>query len=123
MSVFPALMPSGRSYVPPTVPVSTFTSISGKETRVILGDTAVGHQLTLSFNNIQEPAANQIFDHYRGQAGVALAFELAPEVYAGWTSYTSEVGATQKWRYGGPPEVEFVAPGIMSLSVNLVGLA
>jgi len=122
MSQFPGLQPSGRAFVPATVPMNAFTSVSGKETRVIMGDTAVGPQLTLSFNNILEAVGQRILDHYRTQLGVALQFELAPQVYAGWAQYLNELPAGQKWRYGGAPEVEFVAPGIMSISVSLVGL-
>ena len=122
MSQFPGLQPSGRALSPATVPMNAFTSVSGKETRVILGDSATGAQLTLAFNNILEAVAQRILDHYRTQLGVALQFELAPEVYAGWTEYVNEFPTGQKWRYSGPPEVEFVAPGIMSVSVSLVGL-
>ena len=49
MSQFPALRPSGRSFTPGMVPVSTFASLSGKETRVILGDTMHGHTVSLTF--------------------------------------------------------------------------
>ena len=55
----------------------------------------------------------QVLTHFRGQQGTALAFTLPAAVYAGWTDYAAEIPLTQKWRYAGPPEVEFVAPGIV----------
>ena len=48
MSTFPAIRPAGRSFTPGTVPVSSFVAVSGKETRVILGDTPMGHELSLT---------------------------------------------------------------------------
>lgn len=123
MSQFPPLKPSGRSFVPASVPVSSFASVSGKETRVILGDTATGHSLTMAFNNLLEPKARQIFDHYRGQAGTALSFTLPSDAYVGWQEYLQEVSEDQEWRYAGPPEVEWAAPYIMNVSINLVGLS
>ena len=122
MSTFPALQPSSRSLTPGQFPVNTFNALSGKETRVILGDTPFSHGLALTFSNILEPVMQQILTHFRGQQGTALAFELPAAVYAGWPNYAAEIPLTQKWRYGGPPEVEFVAPGIMNVSVSLVGL-
>ena len=122
MSTFPALQPSSRSLTPGQFPVSTFNALSGKETRVILGDTPFSHALALTFSNVLEPVMQQVLTHFRGQQGTALAFTLPAAVYAGWTDYAEEIPLTQKWRYAGPPEVEFVAPGIMSVSVSLVGL-
>lgn len=122
MSTFPAIRPAGRSFTPGTVPVSSFVAVSGKETRVILGDTPANHALSLSFNNILEDVAQQILDHYRGQLSTALSFTLPPEVYAGWAQYLVEVPADQKWRYASAPQVESVSPSIMSLTVALVGL-
>ena len=122
MSTFPAIRPVSRSFTPGSVPVSTFTAISGKETRVILGDTPMGHELSLGFDNITEDVAQQFLDHFRGQIGTALSFTLPPEVYAGWSQYLVEVPADQKWRYAGAPSVETVAPSIMSVGVSLVGL-
>jgi len=123
MTAFPAIQPSARSFAPGQVPVTTFTSLSGKETRVILGDTATNHRLSLGFQNIQDPVGQQIMDHWNGQLGIALAFTLPSAVYAGWSLYLSTVPSTQQWRYESIPEVEFVAPGIMNVSVELVALS
>ena len=61
MSQFPNLRPSSRSFVPGMLPVNTFASVSGKETRVILGDTSHNHTASLSFSNLQEPVVKQIW--------------------------------------------------------------
>jgi hypothetical protein len=105
------------------VPVNSFASVSGKETRVILGDTMHGHTVSLSFSNLQEPAVKKITDHWYGQQGTALAFSLPPDVWAGWAEYSTALTANQQWRYTGQPKIEAVSPGIMNLSVELVALA
>ena len=123
MSQFPALKPSSRSFTPGMVPVNSFASVSGKETRVILGDTMHGHTVSLSFSNLQEPAVKKITDHWYGQQGTALAFHLSSAVWAGWTEYATATTVNQQWRYTGQPQIEAVSPGIMNVSVELMSLA
>lgn len=123
MSQFPAIRPSSRSFTPGMVPVQSFASLSGKETRVILGDTMHGHSVSLSFSNLQEPAVKQITVHWYNRQGTALDFTLPAEVWAGWAQYSSATTSGQKWRYTAQPEIEAVSPGIMNVSVELVSLA
>ena len=123
MSQFPAIRPSSRSFTPGMVPVQSFASMSGKETRVILGDTMHGHSISLSFSNLQEAAAKQIIDHWYNRQGTALDFTLPADVWAGWADYGSATTTGQKWRYTGQPKIQAVSPGIMNISVELVSLA
>ena len=123
MTVFPALQPSSRSFTPGQVSVTSFKAMSGKETRVLQGDTPHAHRLSLTFDNILDAAGQQILDHWAGQLGIGLQFHLSPAVYAGWSLYQSTVSDTQQWRYESMPSVTFVAPGIMSVSVELVSLS
>ena len=122
MSTFPALQPSSRSFSPGSIPISSYKTLSGRETRVILGDTFGGHEIVLSFNNVRDAVGKQILDHWYGQQGTAVAFDLPAAVYAGWSTYNTAVTAGQLWRYASEPSVVAVAPGIMSLSVQLVSL-
>ena len=103
--------------------MNTFQSLSGKEVRVVLGDTMAGHSLQLTFGNIQESVVKQITDHWYGQQGTALAFNLPASVWAGWSEYQSAITVNQKWRYLSTPSVNAVSPGIMSVSISLVALA
>ena len=123
MSQFPAIKPSSRGFTPGMLPVNSIVSVSGKETRVIMGDTMHGHSLSLNFQNLLEAAAKQITDHWYGQQGTALAFTLPAEVWAGWAQYNSAITAGQNWRYKAQPKVSAVSPGIMNLSVELISLA
>ena len=122
MSQFPALQPSSRQFAPGSVPVSTFTSIAGKETRVITGANAVAHTVSLSFANVSENVAKQIMTHWYGRQGVALAFTLPSALWAGWVDYTSAVEQSQEWRYQSAPSIAAVSPGIMNLSVQLISV-
>lgn len=123
MSQFPDLKPASRSFTPGVVPVSTFQAMSGREMRVILGDTMHGHSLQLSFSNIQEAVVQQILSHWYACLGTALDFTLPSNVWAGWAQYSSAITPGQKWRYTGQPSVEGVSPGIMNVSVELISLA
>ena len=123
MSQFPAIKPSSHSFTPGMVPVQSFASMSGKETRVILGDRMHGHVVSLSFSNLQEPAVKQITDHWYNRQGTALDFTLPADVWAGWAQYSSATTSGQKWRYTAQPEIEAVSLGIMNVSVELVSLA
>ena len=105
------------------LPVSNFSSMSGRETRVILGDTPHGHRLGLKFQNLEESVAKQLIDHWYIQQGTALAFALPADVWAGWAQYSSAITANQQWRYTGQPKVDAVSPGIMNVSVELISLA
>lgn len=123
MSQFPALRPSNRNYSPGLKPVTHFASMSGKETRIITGDTATNALLVLTFTNLQEAAANELLTHYQQRSGTFLAFTLPAAVWAGWVSYNEiEPDPNQLWRYAAPPEVIAVSPGIMTLTVELVAV-
>ena len=123
MSQFPAIKPSVRNFTAGMLPVETFASLSGKETRVILGDTMHNHLVTLSFSNIQEPIVKRITDHWYNRQGIALDFTLPADVWAGWAEYASATTSGQKWRYVEQPQIQAVSPGIMNVSVELISLA
>ena len=119
---FPELTPTSRSFTGGVVPIASYSALSGKETRVILGDTPVNHQISLSFANVNEDTATKIFDHWSAVQGIALEFELPINIWAGWSTYNSAVSANQKWRYSSPPSVSAVSPSIMTISVSLVSV-
>lgn len=123
MSQFPSLKPSARTFTPGSLPISTFASISGKETRVILGDTPHNHSIALTFQHVQEPSAELITNHWYDRLGTALDFSLPADVWAGWASYLNAITPGQKWRYTQQPSVESVSPGILNVSVELISLA
>ena len=122
MSRFPQLKPSARTLVVASTNVTNFVALSGKETRVILGDQAVAPTMQLEFSALDQDVAQLILSHYRGQLGTGISFDLPSEVWAGWPNYTAEIPANQKWRYSSTPRVVPVAPTRMNVSIELVGV-
>jgi hypothetical protein len=96
-------------------------SIGGFETRVLHGSRPVGDALSLGFNNLLEADARLIKDHYRTQNGGFYAFYLSNEVLAGGAYNPTPSG--QLWRYASPPSVEWVRPGVATVTVELVAVS
>ena len=123
MTQFPELRPSSRNFVVGELPVSTFTAISGKETRVILGDTFSKHVLSLGFQNILDSAGKKIIDHWYGQQGTALGFTCPPPFMQAGQSMHRRLRLDSFGGIKGSRQLASIAPGIMSMSVQLVSLA
>ena len=119
---FPALEPTSRTWTPGSEPVVVNTHITGFETRVLLGSSPVNAQLSLTFANRLEADSNQITAHYLAVRGTFETFDLPPEVFAGMTTYNFVKPATHKWRYISAPTVEYVSPGISSVTVSLMAV-
>lgn len=119
---FPAYKPSSRAFTAGQIPVSTFRALSGAETRIITGSQTSSHAVSLSFNNVDEQVTENILGHWYLMQGVALAFQLPFEVWAGWSTYANGVSPNQSWRYSKPPNVDTVSPGIMNISVQLLSV-
>lgn len=105
------------------IPITAFKSMSGRETRVLHSDTPTDHMLSLSFLNRSGADGDLIVQHWNDRLGVALDFELPPEIWVGWSQYANSIQPGQKWRYSKQPAVDSVAPGVVSISVELVGLS
>ena len=97
--------------------------MSGKETRILLGDTEIERQLDLTFENVLEAGVKSIMTHWKESVGRFRTFTLPETVWAGWVEYQTAVTANQAWRYEEPPEVLAVAPGIMTVSVVLISVS
>ena len=123
MAAFPDLRPSARSWTAGQRPISTFTSMGGTETRVLHANRATSQGMTLAFSNVSDAVAKQVTDHYEGQMGSFLTFELPSGVMAGWSNGADAKPSANGWRYAGPPQLDFVAPGIVAVSVSLVGVS
>jgi hypothetical protein len=122
MRAFPSVAPSGRTFVGGAQRTSIYESISGKETRILLGDLASHHKLALVFENVLEAGVQSIMAHWVEAAGDFRSFTLPSTVYAGWSRYTTAVASNQQWRYESEPEVSAVSRGIMTVSVSLISV-
>jgi len=122
VTAFPAIEPSSRAWVPGAQPVKAFVTLSGVESRVMLGSQPVGTSLQLSFQNLTESVALLIINHFATAKGTFETFALPAAVFAGMTDYSSVTPDGQTWRYAATPSVDWVSPGIANVSVSLVAI-
>ena len=121
-AAFPSLKPSTRSWTPGSPPVATFSSLSGVESRVLLGAAAVGSSLQLSFENRTEADAQQVTDHFAAANGMYEVFDLPAEAFAGMASFGHVKPSAFKWRYQDVPAVTYQMPNVVSVVVKLVAV-
>jgi hypothetical protein len=122
VSAFPNLKPTARTWTPGVQPMSNFTSMSGYEVRVMVGPDPIGTALQLTFENSAEADIRQITDHYVLAKGMFEVFSLPAETFAGMTTYGQVTPSGFSWRYAGPPSIEWLMPGVGSVSVSLVAV-
>jgi hypothetical protein len=124
MARFPALKPSARSFQLGQYPVKTYRAMSGAVVRRSFGNKAFGYTLDLQFENEPEATVNTIIDHYNGQQGGTLGFEIASAVFAGYSANLQNkvrVPPGIEWFYAEPPNVSSVIAGISTITVKLIG--
>jgi len=124
--VFPAIKPSSRSYSPGEFPQATFQAQNGARSVIRYGNKRVNSQLNVSFNNITDDQAYQILENYRdvNSDWDYVTFDQASGlagIGSTLTSYVDETSSGLRWRYGGPPQVSSVQPGISNVSCSFVG--
>jgi hypothetical protein len=118
MADFPSLKPSERRFRLGIYPVTTERGFGGGNIRFLHGPQSSSHELELQFLWLSQSEAELIREHYRGQQGGTLAFDLSAAVLTGNTYYSSMV-ATVAWRYSEPPEEEQLSGGLVNVAVRL----
>ena len=122
ITAFPEIQPSSRTWVPGSQPVKTFATLSGYESRVMLGDQPVGTSLQMSFQNLTEAVALSVIDHFSKAKGTYETFSLPASVFAGMTDSGKVTPEGQAWRYAAAPSVVWVSPGIANINVSLIAI-
>ena len=123
VAAFPSLRPASRTWTPGTQRSTTYTAVSGFESRVLHGNKAVSSQLSLSFSNLLEGEVDLITAHYLLAKGTYETFSLPAAVFAGMASTAQIDPSGFAWRYSAAPTVSYVSPGIASVTVALVSVA
>lgn len=118
MADFPSLTPSERRFTLGVYPVTTERGFGGGNIRFLHGSQSSGHELELQYLWLSQTEAELIREHYRGQQGGTLAFDLSAAVLTGNTYYSTMV-STVAWRYGEPPEEEQLSGGLVNVAVRL----
>lgn len=118
MADFPALEPSSRAWLMGDYPQLIYSGASGGEVRFLQGADRVGQRLTLGYEFLTESEVQQILDHYEGQEGSIIAFDLPAIIWDGYT--TAPVSSSDyQWRYANAFEVGVAAPLRYNVSIEL----
>ena len=126
-TAFPSITPTARRFTAPTWPTNTQRSQSGVITRRLWGSKPANATLSLQFSNVSDDEAATILAAYDDAKGSTDTLTLPFQIFSGMSNTlkgeTDGSAASLQWSFaeGSPPQVESVAPGISSVSVNLTG--
>lgn len=84
MANFPALSPGSRVFSPGSYAQAAYQSVAGQRTNVAHSNTMLSSRLELSFQALSDTELALIFQHYHGQQGSFLPFQVPAEVFAGF---------------------------------------
>lgn len=132
---FPNIQPTSRSYTPGDRPRELFRAQNGATTAVQFGKRVVDSSLQLTFANISDDQAMEIFQNFievndvDGDGNwdyVEFPFEAVTGAMAGISNeglrrVMAETPGYRKYRYLEPPTVTSVFPGRSTVTVNLQG--
>jgi hypothetical protein len=118
MADFPSLEPTSRTWLMGDYPQLVHSGASGGEVRFIQGSDRVGQRLTLGYEYLTESEAQQILDHFEGQQGSIVAFDLPSIIWDGYSSPPVSSSEYQ-WRYVGAFEVSNSAPLRYNMNIEL----
>lgn len=123
MATFPALTPTAMSFAAPEFPVRANTSLSGVTSRRLFGNRGSKATLDLSFDNITDSVAADIFAAWNDGQGQFDALTVPAALFNGAAAdllvYLAEGGDDLTWHFASPPQLQRVAPGISSVRVAL----
>ena len=126
-TTFPSIAPTRRSFVAPTWPTKTQASQSGVITRRLWGSRPSQAKLSLTFGNVNDTNTAAILSAYNSAKGSVDSLTLPTQIFAGadatlqsWLD-ASATGAGLLWCFaeGTSPQVESVAPGRFTVTVEL----
>jgi hypothetical protein len=119
MAVFPAIEPTSRALTFGDYPQLTYAAVSGGNVRFLQGTKRISQVLSLGYQYLSEAEAQQILDHYSGQEGTLLPFDLPSAVWAGYSTPPID-SVDYEWRYTGPFEVAIPAPIQYNMTIELI---
>lgn len=122
-TIFPALRPTRREFIPPVHSISSTRSINGLTYRRLHASVPSGAELRLTYENLPEADANTLLALYDTALGTYRSVTLPSETMAGaepeLQAYLNLTGTDQRWAFTGPPSMESVAPGVHTVNLTL----
>tara|TARA_R110002020_G_scaffold73540_2_gene188633 strand:- start:222 stop:599 length:378 start_codon:yes stop_codon:yes gene_type:complete len=123
MANFPSIVPNQRTFGLGNTPQSQYESPDGVGVRFLFNETKrIGQTLTLAFVALTETQINQITNHFVGQEGSLIAFNLPSEVWSGYATIPVD-SSDYEWRYVDSFNIESnEVPGRFNVTVELVAV-
>ena len=118
MATFPALTPNSRVFSLGNYPQNEYVGTSGGSVRFLNGTKRVGQRLTFAYVSLSEAQLHLIYDHFAGQEGGLIPFDLPNVIWAGYSSIPVS-SLDYQWRYATPPAIETNANNRFSLTIEL----
>lgn len=84
MPSFPALSPGSRVFSPGSYPQAAYQSAAGQRTNVAHSNAMISSRLEMVFPALSEAQMQSIYQHYHGQQGGFLPFQVPAQVFAGF---------------------------------------
>lgn len=123
MATFPAITPNSRLLTLGDFPGARHEGVSGVGVSFLFSNTdLVGQFLKLDYLSITEEQQTSITDHFVGQEGGAIPFDLPSAVWSGYSAVPVS-SSDYQWRYQGPLQVEpGGTTGRFNVTVELVAV-
>tara|TARA_A100001201_G_scaffold112481_1_gene96328 strand:+ start:1037 stop:1408 length:372 start_codon:yes stop_codon:yes gene_type:complete len=118
MATFPALEPTTRAVSLGDTPQQSYEGTSGDLVAFRHGADRVNQVLTLGYEYLTESEARQIINHYKGQQGFIISFDLPSIIWSGYTTVPIPA-ADYEWRYTQEPAVGISSPLRYSVTIVL----
>lgn len=103
MTVFPALIPSTRTFSAGEFPHTSHQVYDGSGVRVRHSNSLLGVRLRLFFPAITSAELLTVIAHYAGQRGRFLPFAIPDELLSGVNTPADFTPAGHQWRYAAKP--------------------
>lgn len=121
---FPLLRPSGRRLRLGVYPTKTYRSMAGTTVKRSFGNKQYGYQLSLTFQNRRSADVLSIIKHHEETEAGFSRFRLSNALLVGTSDdLRTEITSLSniRWEYAEPPEIDWSARDVATITVNLVG--
>lgn len=106
MATFPALTPNSRSLTLGDFPGARHEGVSGVGVSFLFSSTDLVNQtLSLTFLSITEAQHISITDHFVGQEGGLIPFDLPSSIWSGYSTVPVS-SSDYQWRYADALQIE-----------------
>lgn len=117
------IRPAARSFSIGSYPVKEYRSLGGTIVKRSFGNRPLSYTLDMQFNAVSQSVLEAIYNHYHGQQGVTLGFDLPSSIVTDLSS-TMQLNMQQAgggaWFYVEAPQVESIPSQRVNISVKLV---